>query len=146
MFVDVKDFKQVLSQNILLCRFCSADFDSTLGMLLNGISSDVEEFIQLLEKNIDGQLSHNTHINTLVRFQSNHYHLHTTNSTDDTLVRQKQVKCYICMFHIVAFSPKLEVNTQSPNNCPMGKYSQDDTAFTVTFQKHQDIEIMLCVI
>ena len=49
-------------------------------------------------------------------------------------------------YNIVAFSQKLEVNTQSPNSCPMGKYSQDDTAFTVTFQKHQDIEIMLCVI
>ena len=44
MFVDVKDFKQVSG-------FCSADFDSTLGILLNGISSDVDDFIQLLEKN-----------------------------------------------------------------------------------------------
>ena len=52
MFVD---FKQVSG-------FCSADFDSTLGILLNGISSDVDEFIQLLEKDIDvHQLSHNIH-------------------------------------------------------------------------------------
>ena len=68
--------------------FYSEDFHSALSMVLTDISSDVDEFIQLLEENTDGQLfynTHNPHIHTHIRTYRHIVHTDWTTITVYTL-------------------------------------------------------------
>ena len=59
-----------------VCFMC-AEFGSALATVLSEISSDVEEFLQLLKQNNDGWLSHtHTHTHTITHAHT-YTHVHT---------------------------------------------------------------------